>query len=85
MRVLVGGVVVARQSFWNTPCAQSRRKDNEVGATEYDVAVIGGGVVGLAVARALAASKRGLKIVVVEKEDSIAAGASSGEKNMHNN
>ena len=43
----------------------------------HDVGVIGGGVVGLAVARELAA--KGKKVLLIEKEDSVAAGASSGE------
>lgn len=48
------------------------------GGGEYDVAIIGGGVVGLAVAMTLASTMKELRVVVLEKEDSIAAGASSG-------
>ena len=46
----------------------------------YDVAVIGGGVVGLAVARAC--SVRGKKVILLEKEDAFAAGASSGNSGL---
>lgn len=43
-----------------------------------DVIVIGGGVVGLAVARECAV--RGASVILVEKEDALAAGASSGNR-----
>jgi glycerol-3-phosphate dehydrogenase len=41
----------------------------------YDVAVVGGGVVGLAVARACATTKS--SVILIEKEDSVGAGVSS--------
>lgn len=47
--------------------------------SEYDVCIVGGGVVGLAIAMTLAATRKELRIVLLEKEDSVAAGASSGE------
>ena len=46
-----------------------------------EVIVIGAGIVGLAVARELAA-KYGLSVTVIEKEDCIAAGASSGNSGL---
>lgn len=46
----------------------------------FDVLVIGGGVVGLSVARACAV--RGASVVVVEREDDWAAGASSGNSGI---
>jgi glycerol-3-phosphate dehydrogenase len=46
----------------------------------YDVAVIGGGVVGLAVAREMAV--RGRSVVLLEREDAPAAGASSGNSGI---
>jgi glycerol-3-phosphate dehydrogenase len=46
----------------------------------YDVAVIGGGVVGLAVARE--AQVRGFKTILLEREDTVAAGASSGNSGL---
>lgn len=46
----------------------------------YDVAVIGGGVVGLAVAREMAV--RGRTVVLLEREDAPAAGASSGNSGI---
>jgi glycerol-3-phosphate dehydrogenase len=47
----------------------------------YDVAVIGAGVVGLAVARECAAT-HGASVIVLEKEDSVGAGASSGNSGL---
>jgi len=61
---------------------QSLHTKHRKGNRNYDVAIIGGGVVGLAVAQKLASSTNKLKIVVVEKEDSIAAGASSGNSGL---
>ncbi|GBG33495.1 NADFAD-dependent dehydrogenase, putative [Hondaea fermentalgiana] len=46
----------------------------------FDVAVVGGGVVGLAVARECAA--RGKTVALLEKEDAFAAGASSGNSGL---
>lgn len=46
----------------------------------YDVAVIGGGVVGLAVAREMAV--RGRTVVLLERENAPAAGASSGNSGI---
>ena len=46
----------------------------------YDVGVVGGGVVGLAVARELAV--RGASVVLIEREDTFAAGASSGNSGL---
>ena len=46
----------------------------------YDVSIIGGGVVGLAVAREVAV--RGYSVVVFEKSDTIASGASSGNSGL---
>lgn len=46
----------------------------------YDVAVIGGGVVGLAVAREMAV--RGRRVVLLEREDAVAAAASSGNSGI---
>ena len=37
----------------------------------FDVAVVGGGVVGLAVARALAGARPGRRVVVLEKEEQV--------------
>jgi hypothetical protein len=74
---LVGGQEASSQKIYtvtndpNTVTPANRK---------YDVAIIGGGVVGLAVARALADTRRDLRIVVLEKEDSVAGGASSGER-----
>lgn len=51
-------------------------------SVSYDVAIIGGGVIGLAVAHKLAESNQSLRIVVIEKEDSVAAGASSGNSGL---
>jgi L-2-hydroxyglutarate oxidase LhgO len=41
--------------------------------SRYDVAVVGGGIVGLATARALIQERPGIRIVVVEKESRLAA------------
>jgi NADPH-dependent 2,4-dienoyl-CoA reductase/sulfur reductase-like enzyme len=60
-----------------TSCGNITQSPTYVGT--YSVAIIGGGVVGLAIASALAEAHKDLRIVVLEKEDSIAAGASSGE------
>jgi len=46
----------------------------------YDAAVIGGGVVGLAVAQNLSA--RGASVIVLEKDSALAAGASSGNSGL---
>ena len=46
----------------------------------YDVGVIGGGIVGLAVARECAV--RGYSVVLLEKEETVAAGASSGNSGL---
>lgn len=43
----------------------------------FDVGVVGAGLIGLALARALAAELRGVSIVVIDKEDRIAAHQSS--------
>jgi L-2-hydroxyglutarate oxidase LhgO len=45
-------------------------------AERYDVAVIGGGVVGLALARCLLVERPGLRVVVLEKEARVAVHAS---------
>lgn len=47
------------------------------GTTRYDVCVVGGGLVGLAVARALASDLDGLSLLVLEKETEVAAHQSS--------
>ncbi|XP_062508322.1 glycerol 3-phosphate dehydrogenase-like [Corticium candelabrum] len=46
----------------------------------FDVAVIGGGVVGCAIARQLAV--RGFKVVILEKEKELLSGASSGNSGI---
>jgi len=46
----------------------------------FDVAVVGGGLVGLAVAREIAA--RGSSVVVLERENAVAASASSGNTGL---
>ena len=46
----------------------------------FDACVVGGGVVGLAVARECAV--RGARVCVVEKEESLASGASSGNSGL---
>lgn len=40
---------------------------------KYDIAIIGGGIVGLATAYRLLTAKPGLKVVILEKEDHVAA------------
>lgn len=76
-RLLLNAGVTALLCNRYTTFAEKRSKESR-GDKNYDVAIIGGGVVGLAVARALAEANKQLRIVIVEKEDSIAAGASSG-------
>ena len=49
-------------------------------AADFDALVIGGGVVGLAVTQALAS--RGVKVCMLEKENAVAAGASSGNTGL---
>lgn len=48
---------------------------NRGSESEFDVVVIGGGVVGLAAARSLA--EAGQKVLIVEKEASVGQGTSS--------
>lgn len=50
------------------------------GETVYDAAVVGGGVVGLAVAQSLAV--RGASVAVLEREDSVINAASSGNSGL---
>ena len=57
--------------------SQAIHKDNKV----YDIAVIGAGVVGLAVARECAVTHNA-SVIIIEKEDSVAAGASSGNSGL---
>lgn len=66
----------AQASVICSPNAASRGQ----GSTTYDVAVVGGGVVGLAVAREMAV--RGRRVVLLEREDAPAAGASSGNSGI---
>ena len=66
----VSGTTVAAYSVWD------RKKNRHY----YDAAVIGGGVVGLSVARELSA--RGSKVVILEKENDILTGASSGNSGL---
>ena len=42
-------------------------------STDYDVAVVGGGILGLATARALQRQRPGLKLVLLEKEQELAS------------
>ncbi len=44
-----------------------------MGGADWDVAVVGGGIVGLGLARAVLARQPGLKLVVLEKEPAVAA------------
>lgn len=46
-------------------------------STKFDVCIVGAGLVGLAVGRALAAEYTGLSLAVIEKEDRVAAHQSS--------
>ena len=64
-----------------SPPPASPRGAGAAGASSpFDVAVIGGGVVGLAVARECAV--RGASVVLLEREDALAAGASSGNSGL---
>lgn len=56
------------------------RKDEQSDDDAYEVAVIGGGVVGLATARACAAAGR--RVILLEQEDALAAGASGGNSGL---
>lgn len=65
-------LVCGTSSFYvNYSCADAS-PSNDV----YDIAVIGGGVVGLAVARACAV-QTSAKTIVIEREDVVGAGTSS--------
>lgn len=44
------------------------------GQVTYDVAVVGGGIVGLATARALLRERPGSRVVVLEKADEVGTG-----------
>ena len=57
-----------------------QRDARSLNSTVYDVAVIGAGVVGLAVARECAV--RGQTVVVIERDESLVAGASSGNSGI---
>ena len=46
----------------------------------HDVAIIGGGIVGLAVSRELAI--RGNRVLLIEREDAVAGAASSGNSGL---
>jgi L-2-hydroxyglutarate oxidase LhgO len=70
------GIIPSGSVSASSPAAEATTDDERV----YDVAVIGGGVVGLAVARELAV--RGKKVVLLEREDAPAAGASSGNSGI---
>ena len=50
--------------------------------TVYDAAIIGGGVVGLAIARELAVSFPEKKFILLEKGDDLVSGASSGNSGL---
>lgn len=67
-------------------CSKSQRAEMQQSAegrtadSPYDVLVIGGGVVGLSIARECAV--RGVSVALVEREDDWAAGASSGNSGI---
>ena len=61
-------------------CVFSEECQSSDGQGTYDVAIIGGGLVGLAIARELGV--RGKRVVLLEKEDSFASGASSGNSGL---
>ena len=58
----------------------SRHAPHRSHATQYDVAVVGGGIVGLATARE--AAVRGASVVLLERETAVASGASSGNSGL---
>jgi glycerol-3-phosphate dehydrogenase len=62
------------------PARSASLAGNPAAGRVFDVAVIGGGVVGLAVARECA--MRGHSVVLLEQEDAPAAGASSGNSGL---
>lgn len=61
-----------KQNCNNKPHPVHNKEGNSDGPI-YDIAVIGGGIVGLAVAQACS-SKLNKSIVIIEKEDVVAAG-----------
>ena len=78
---IAGGVGVASIQIHRTPSTHfGQRSDDEPEERIFDALVIGGGVVGLAVARDIAV--RGHSVCVVEREDAFAASASSGNSGL---
>lgn len=76
-----GAVVVARNAWLDRePCLPAAPSTPADSAQVYDVCVVGAGVVGSAVARELA--RRRFSVVVVEREDAVAAAASSGNSGL---
>mmetsp|Transcript_27287 Transcript_27287/g.43866 ORF Transcript_27287/g.43866 Transcript_27287/m.43866 type:complete len:515 (+) Transcript_27287:33-1577(+) len=72
----VGLGIIAASFVTCASCNCELRRDEKV----YDVAIVGGGIVGLAVARECAI--RGCSVAVVEKNESLAAGVSAGNSGL---
>lgn len=76
---MMSGVGSIGGGLYMTSCMASSDEDREI-QDEYDVGVIGGGVVGLSVARECAV--RGYRVVLLEREDVVSAAASSGNSGL---
>ena len=68
----------ALKSAFDARIAAAAKRRGERAMDNVDAVVIGAGVVGLAVARALAAS--GLETLVIERENAIGSGTSSPQQ-----
>jgi glycine/D-amino acid oxidase-like deaminating enzyme len=79
---LFAGTAFGARSLLSAGCRPQARetKPGTAAHSAFDVAVVGGGVVGLAVAREMAV--RGRTVVLLEREDALAAGASSGNSGI---
>ncbi|KAJ1414906.1 FAD dependent oxidoreductase-domain-containing protein [Ochromonadaceae sp. CCMP2298] len=68
---------------WNNGDADASYPDadTDVDAVDFDVVVIGGGVVGLAVAQAFCMRSRA-RVLLLEREDAFAEGATSGSSGL---
>lgn len=85
-----GGPVVSVASVFfatcygyrETPSSATRGQDvdDDVYDDVYDVGIVGGGIVGLSVARECAV--RGYSVVLLEREDVVSAAASSGNSGL---